>query len=144
MFNTFLGGNVAMLFILIACAAFSEWICFALNVSSPSYLCYWIHLIFPLWHFWNSWKLLQSLHFWLVPYATYKRFASSATERLKILIKQQGLLNIYGKKLASEDYSSALELLYSKLQILKCAMITCVNSFYLITNNFCEYKSDKI
>lgn len=122
---------------------FSDWICFALNVSSSSYLCDWIHLIFPLWHFWNSWKLLQSLQFWLVPYATYKHFASSATERLKILIRQQGLHNIYGKKLASEDFSSALELLYFKLQMLTCAMIARINLFHLIANNFCECKTDK-
>lgn len=71
--NTFLKGDVTTLVILIACAAlFLNEFTLSLNVSSSSYLYYWIHLIFPFVHFWNSWRVLQSLHFWLVLYVTYK------------------------------------------------------------------------
>lgn len=48
------------------------------------------------------------------------------------------------ENLSSEDFSSALELLYFMLQIVKCAMIRCIHSFYLIANNFSKYIIDKM
>lgn len=96
--NTFLKGDVTTLVILIACAAlFLNEFTLSLNVSSSSYLYYWIHLIFPFVPFV---KFLESLakSAFLASTICNLQTASSAIEELKILIRESVLHKIYGEK----------------------------------------------